>query len=316
MDRRQFVLTSAAAVAAGRLQHTMSSDAGSIGNIGVQLFSLPKLLERDLRGGIAMLSRIGYREVQLFGPFPFSAPSAQASWNALSGMLGFSGSGYFGQTPAQFRVMMNEHRISVPAIHTDLETLETRMGALAEAGRQIGFTYVGLPAIPDDRRRTLDDYKRMAESFNRIGAEAKRHGLKFAYHNHGYGWKEMGGTVPMRMVLEQTDPELVLLEMDLFWTTAAGMDPVELLRTYPKRYHLMHVKDMREQRRFSGDGGDAQQWMALFPYMSPSGAGVMNTPAIIAAAKASGVKHFFVEQDLVADPETALKQSFDYLNRL
>jgi sugar phosphate isomerase/epimerase len=316
MDRRQFVITSAAATAAGLVHGQLPMPRASMATVGVQLFSLPKMLSDNFRGGIAMLSQIGYKEVELFGPFPFSDPDAIARWAAVTPQLGFSGSGYFGNTAQQVRQILDENRITAPSVHTDLATLQKRMGALGEAGKTIGFTYVGLPSIPDELRKNLDAYKKMADEFNRIGEQAKRAGLKFAYHNHGYGLHEMEGTIPLRLLLERTDPNLVFFEMDIYWTTAGGADPVELLKTYPGRYHLMHVKDMKEKKQFSGDGGDSGQWIQLFPYMTTAGDGVMNLRAIVEHGRASGVKHFFVEQDVVANPDVALKRSFDFVSAL
>lgn len=86
----------------------------------------------------------------------------------------------------------------------------------------------------------------MADEFNRIGESAKRNGMKFAYHNHGYGLKEMGGKTPLHVLLDGPDPNLVSFEMDICWTVACGADRVELLRSHPGRHHLMHVKDMTE----------------------------------------------------------------------
>ncbi len=316
MDRRQFVLSTAAASAAGLLHGNRAAAAASNRNIGVQLFSVPKLLEKDFRAGIAMLAKIGYREVELYGPFTFSAPEAIASWNAVTPQLGFSGSGYFGLSAAEVRATLDANHISAPSTHTDLVTLQKHMGALGEAGHTVGFKYVGLPAIPDVLRKTLDDYKKMADEFNRIGADARKHGLKFAYHNHGYGLHEMEGRIPLQVLLEGTDPDLVFFEMDVFWTAAGGANPVQLLKEHPGRYHLMHVKDMKEKKQFSGDGGTSNQWIELFPYMTTAGDGVMDVKAIVAQGRKSGVRHFVVEQDMVANPDVALKRSFDYLHAL
>ena len=156
----------------------------------------------------------------------------------------------------------------------------------------------------------------MADTYNKIGETAKKEGVSFAYHNHGYGLKEMNGQIPLKLILDGTDASLVFLEMDLYWTTAGGADPVKLLETYKGRYHLMHVKDMMKKVQFSGDGGDAKQWIELFPYMTTAGSGVLDLKTIIAKAKETGVKHFIVEQDMVANPETALKKSCDYLSSL
>jgi sugar phosphate isomerase/epimerase len=259
---------------------------------------------------------MGYREIEMYGPFPFSTASAQKRWAQVTPALGFSGSGYFGYSAEEVRDIFKQNGMRVPSAHTDYETLQTNMAGLAKASSVLGFEYVVLPAIPEERRKTLDDYKRVADDFNKIGAEAKKHNLKFAYHNHGYGFKEMEGKIPIDMLFEMTDANSVFLEMDIYWTVAGGADPVDYLKKYSNRYHLMHVKDMKEKKTFSGDGGTSQQWIELFPYMTTAGSGVLDLKKIIEQAQISGVKHFFVEQDMVASPEVALKKSADYLKSM
>lgn len=317
MNRRIFLKNAAVITASGFIP-VYQATAQSIGlkKIGIQLFSLPKLLEKDFRSTIKMLARMGYKEVELYGPFPFSADSVKESWKAITPALGFSGSGYFGHTPQEVKAILKEYGIEASSIHTDLETLQTRMEQLGEAGDELGFKYAGLPAIPEEKRKTLDDYKIMADEFNKIGEQAKNVGLKFAYHNHGYGLKEMDGQVPLNIILDQTDSRLVFFEMDIFWTTAGGADPLTYLEAYPNRYHLMHIKDMKEKVQFSGDGGNQNEWIELFPYMTTAGNGVLDLKSIIAGGKKMGVKHFYVEQDMVDQPEIALKKSIDYLKSL
>ncbi|MFN8342257.1 MAG: TIM barrel protein [Cyclobacteriaceae bacterium] len=317
MFRREFLRTSAALSAAAILPiPSFASNALGLEKIGIQFFSLPKLLDKDVHAALKLLSDIGFREAELYGPFPFSTQHAKDRWNAVTPSLGWSGSGFYGMPPKEFRAALAQHGLTVPSIHTDLDTLRKGMPALGEAGQQIGFTYIGLPAIPEEERKTLDDYKRLADEFNKIGAEAKKYGLRYAYHNHGYGLKEINGQIPLDIILNNTDPELVFFEMDLYWTTAGGANPVDYLNRYPNRYHLMHVKDMKEKVLFEGDGGNSKQWIALFPYMTTAGSGVLDLKNILTVAKKQGVKHFFVEQDMVANPEEALKKSFDYLHSL
>ena len=318
MERRKFLQNSALASSIAFIPGlSMSSiPVATLKSVGVQLFSLPKMLERDFAGGIKVLSAMGYKEIQMYGPFPFTVDSVKASWKAITPMLGFEGSGYFGHSPQEVRDILDEFGIKATATHLDLETLQTRMNQVGDAADMLGFKYVGIAAIPEEKRKTLDDYKKMAETFNDIGEKAKKAGLKFAYHNHGYGLKEMNGKIPLQVIIEETDPGLVKLEMDIFWTTAGGANPVDYLKAYPKRYRLMHLKDMKEIRHFSGDGGNPQEWMELFPLMTTLGSGAMDLQTIIEAARKSGVKHFYVEQDMVANPEIALKVSLDYLKSL
>lgn len=263
-----------------------------------------------------MLSKIGYTEAELYGPYPFSSPSAIQRWNDVAPSLGFKGSGFFGHTQKEMKKLLQDNGLSVPSIHTDLDTLQTRMDKLGEAAQVLGNTYVVLPAIPAEKRKTLDDYKKMADVFNSVGKQAKSRGIRFAYHNHGYGWKELDGQIPLELIFSSTDPSLVYFEMDLFWTTAGGADPLVLLENHKNRYKLMHIKDMVKKVHFSGDGGDAKQWIELFPYMTTAGNGVLDLKAILTKAKATGVTHFIVEQDMVSEPQIALKKSFDYLASL
>lgn len=313
MNRRDFLSVTSFILASSTFR---VASARAKQALGVQLFSIPKMLEKNFREGIAFVAGLGYSEVEFYGPYTFSAPEARAHWNSITPQLGFSGSGFFGLTAERVRSILDENRVSAPSMHTDLATLQEGMGALADAAHVLGSTYVVLPSIPQAKRVTLDDYKRMADTFNRIGTEARSHGLKFGYHNHGYGLREMQGQIPLQIILRQTDPELVFFEMDIYWTTAGGADPVQLLRQNPGRYKLLHLKDMKELRHFKGDGGDPSQWIELFPYMTSVGDGVLDIKGIIAQAQKSDVKYLFVEQDMVADPAVALRRSADFLLKL
>lgn len=296
--------------------HKLMATPSLLNNIGIQLFSVPKMLSEDFEGGLEMLSSIGFKEIELFGPYPFSDEKNIKQWAGAASMLGFSGSGYFGKSRDEVKSLMQKYGFKVPAMHTDMDTLNNKMPELAEAANSLGAKYVVLPSIPDEKRQNLDGYKRVADEFNKIGEKAKNHGIRFAYHNHGYGFHEMEGKIPMDIIFKETDPKLVYFEMDLFWTTAAGADPVKLLKEHKGRYKLMHIKDMTEEKQFSGDGGDASQWFVLFPYMASAGEGVLDLPNILSTAKKNGVDHFFVEQDMVREPEAALEKSFNYLKRV
>jgi sugar phosphate isomerase/epimerase len=284
--------------------------------IGIQLFSLPRMLGQDLPGALALLARLGYEEVELYGPFPFSAPAARQRWEAVTPRLGFSGSGFFGRTAEEFKALLDAQGLRASSAHLDLDTLHAHMPQVGAAARLLGIECVGIPAIPDEKRGSLDAYRQMADEFNALGEAAKREGLKFLYHNHGYGLQELGGQIPLQLLLERTDPGLVHFEMDIYWTAAGGADPLDYLRAYPRRYRAFHIKDMKQAVRFSGDGGSADQWIELFPYMASAGDGVLDIPAIIAAGRKSGVEHVFVEQDMAADPETALGRSIAFLREL
>ncbi len=289
-------------------------ERGSLKKIGVQLFSIPRLLEKDFAVAMRMVASLGYKEIEFFGPYPFSPKQEKDGWSAVTPSLGFSGSGFFGLDARGVRKVLDENGLTAPSMHSGLPTLENNMSQLAEAANIIGAKYVVLPSA--QTQTTLDGYRAQAELFNKIGVEAGRRGVRFAYHNHGNGLKEMDGTVPFDLIMKNTDPESVFFEMDVYWMTAGGVDILNYLAKYKGRFRLMHVKDMAKPVRFSGDGGDAQQWIALFPYLEDAGSGVLDLKAIIPAAKKSGVEHFIVERDLAPQPEVNLRKSFDFLSAL
>lgn len=319
LNRRNFLKNAVAAGSATSLllvSNPIWAQSKRLDKIGIQLFSLPKLLDKDFSAAIKLLAQIGYKEVELYGPYPFSTKAARERWNKVTPSLGFKGSGFFGHSVQQVAQILAQNGLSATSLHTDLDTLQQGMDKLGEAAHVLGSQYVILPSIPEEKRQTLDDYKRMADAFNAIGEGAKKAGIKFAYHNHGYGLTKMDGQIPLNLILERTNPDLVFFEMDVYWTTAGGADPIAYLKAYPNRYHLMHLKDMAKKVRFSGDGGNSKQWIELFPYMTTAGSGVLDLKSIITQAQKSGVRHFIVEQDMVADPNGALRKSFDYLASL
>lgn len=317
LARRTFIKQSVALAAASFAVPACTFTSSKPGKkIGLQVWSIAKNLATDLPGSLKLLSQIGYQEVELFGPYPFSTDKEKASWDAIAPALGFSQSGYFGLPVKEFKQILDDNGLKTPAMHVGLDTLRNNFSALAEAAHVLGQTYVGIASIPDEERQTLDAYKRVADDFNVIGENAKANGLRFYYHNHGYGLVPMEGTVPFDMILERTDPSLVFFEMDVFWTTAGGADPVKYLDENPGRFKLMHVKDMKKLVRFSGDGGNPQQWMELFPQITDAGSGVLDLKTILSHASKSGVEHFVVENDVITNPKESLENAYQYLTKL
>ena len=317
MKRRAFLENTAKASLAGMfLTNRLFNPSPLINNIAINLFSLPKTLEANFAGGMKMLADMGYKEIEFYGPYSFSTEKAKTYWKSLEPLVGFSGSGFFNKNIMETKAILKDNGLIAPSMHTDLDTLTNGMGPLADAANAIGAKYVVLPSIPENLRQTLDDYKKMADHFNKIGEDANSRGIHFAYHNHGYGLSKMEGQIPLDIIFKNTDANAVFFEMDLFWTTAGGADPIQLFKTHKNRYKLMHVKDMKKKVRFSGDGGTPNQWTALWDDMTTAGDGVLDLKNILAAAKQNGVKHFVVEQDIVKSPEIALKRSHDYIASL
>lgn len=315
MKRRTFIQNTAAMTAAAALLPGISWSKANH-PLGVALFTVPRALSADFEGTLKLISSIGYKELEFFGPYTFSGKEAQEQWKGAAAALGFSGSGYFGHSPKDVKALLDKYGLTAPSIHVDLPTLRDNMEGVAEAARIVGHQYVGIAMIPDDMRKNLDDYRKTIDLFNRIGENAKKHGLTFFYHNHGYGHHPVDGVAPFQMILDETDADLVKMQMDVFWFTAAGIDPVKYLKEHPGRFPLLHVKDMREKKTFPGDGGNMQEWMGLFPYLADAGDGVLDLKLILQEAKKAGAKHFLLEKDLTPDHENALQKSYTYLSGL
>lgn len=321
MNRNQFLKVSSLAgvgLAINPLNSCgLNSKPMKLKSIGLGLFSVPKLLENDLEEAIKILSEMGITEFETYGPYTFSDDRNKASWAAVTPQLGFSVSGLYGKSASEFKTLLSKYNITVPSMHTDLYTLEEHLGELAEAANALGAKYVVLPSIPDHERPSIDAYKTMASRFNKIGEQAKKEGISFAYHNHGYGLQpDQNGVAPIDYIFNGTDPDSVFFEMDLFWTVAGKANPEQLLAKHSGRFKMLHIKDMRELSFFSGDGSTPDQWMALFPQLTSAGSGVMDLKNILNTAMQNGVDHYFIEHDFAPDPIKNIGDAAVYLKNL
>lgn len=283
---------------------------------GVQLFSIPQMVANDFPGTLDTLEELGYREIEFFGPYAFSAQATVDGWVPIAQQLGITQNAFYGYEIPVVKEMLAEHGLSSPSAHLDIATMRTNMAPAMKALSSLGVKFVVIPALRGETLNTADDYKRMADEFNSFGKQMNEFGISFVYHNHGYEHAVKDGQVPMDILITNTDPDVVKFELDIFWMQAAGASPVDYLKKYPGRYKLMHVKDAAENVRFTGDGNTAEEWMALFPKMADPGTGVFNIKEIVEAGIQSGVEHFFLERDLAPDPMTTLKNSYQYLNTI
>jgi sugar phosphate isomerase/epimerase len=146
----------------------------------------------------------------------------------------------------------------------------------------------------------MDDYKRHAENFNSFGEICENAGLQFAYHNHDFEFLNFDGVMPYDYLLENTDPELVKMELDLYWITKGGQDPVEYFKKYPGRFELWHVKDMEDNEE---------------KFFAEVGYGTIDFKRIFAERETAGMEMFFVEQDQSRrNPFESIEMSFNFLN--
>lgn len=310
MNRRQFIALTAAGLA---LPHFSFAP---VKKLGVQLFSIPRLVESDFAGTMQKLAKVGYKEIEFYGPYDFSASEDKERWKAVTPSLGFSGSGFYGLSVKEVKKILDDSGLKTSSLHTGMATLHNAdaMAKQGEAAATLGAKYIVLPSAPT--QPDIDAYKKQADDFNEIGKSARKNGVRFAYHNHGNGLKAVNGTVPLDLIIESTDPDLVFFQMDIYWMTAGGVDVAKYLEKYKNRFKLMHIKDMSKAVKFSGDGGDSNQWIELFPYLANAGSGVLDLKTILSAARKSGMEHFIVERDLAPEAVEDLRKSYDYLSKL
>jgi sugar phosphate isomerase/epimerase len=243
--------------------------------IGLMLYTVRGELERDFAGTLERIAAIGYREVEF--------------------------AGYFGHAPADVRALLERHGLRAPGAHVPYDrTGDGWPAALAEA-KAVGHQYVVIPWLAEEARRTLDDWKRVAERLNQAGAAARDAGLQLGYHNHEFEFARVDGQLPYDVLLAETDPALVVFELDLYWTVHAGQDPLAYFTRHPDRYRLVHVKD-------SAGPPDHR--------MTDVGAGTIDFARILPAAARAGVVHYFVEHDNPSDPMASLRTSFAAMTRL
>lgn len=255
-------------------------------NLGVQLYTVRSLLPKDPAGVLKQIKSIGFAEVEAtdYG-------DATDTWKALS-----------------------QSGLKLASVHMAAEQLDKPPGdtdVKMARFKSLGFSYVVFPYVSPKNRGGADVYKTLAGKLNEAGATAKKHGLQLCYHNHAFEFEEMGGVTPLEILLKGTDKDHLALEMDIFWVTVAGHDPIELLKTYSGRVPLLHVKDKAK-------GVPAKtQYNESVPKdaFKEAGNGSIDIPAVLKAADAAGVKHYFVEQDQTPDALASLQQSYSFLSK-
>lgn len=274
MDRRDFIGAAAAVAGGSFLSPILDPPPSRLRTLGLQLYTVRTALERDFEGTLARVARIGYREVEF--------------------------AGYFGHTPAQVRAALAANHLTSPGNHVDMQAISNGgWSRILDDTKAVGHEYVVVAWTPEELRRTLDDWRRIGDLYNRGATQARAAGLAFAYHNHSYEFEPMQGQIPYDVLLEATDPSLVKLEMDLYWITRGGKDPLDYFARYPGRIPLVHVKDMTTDRR-----------------MVDVGAGAIDWHRILARHAQAGIRHYFVEHDEPADPFVSIANSYRYLRRL
>jgi sugar phosphate isomerase/epimerase len=252
--------------------------APSRADYGIELYTLRTLLAQDFEGTLRKVGEIGYPKVEF--------------------------DGYFNRTPAQVRDALAAAGLTAPSAHIPLPANDDVWRRALDDARAVGHQWAVIPWLEVAQRgKTPDDWARFADRLNHLAGLTRAAGLRHAYHNHDFELAPnpaAGGTW-LDLLLTRTDPQLVSFEIDIYWVTKAGADPLALLAKYAGRFPLLHLKDASAapERRIVDVGSGTIDW-----------------PAVLRAARAQGLQHAFVEHDQPADPLASARASFTYLSSL
>lgn len=274
MDRRTFVGTMGS-VAASATMPTMLLADDKIDKIGLQLYTVRDEMKISVERTLANVARIGYREVEF--------------------------AGYFNRPAPALKQLLKRNGLSSPAAHVGIDAVRGPWNRTLTEASEVGHKWLLVAWLAESERDSVDAVRRIADLFNKAGEDAKQFGMRFAYHNHDFEFKELDGRPMLDLLLEHTDPKYVDFEMDLYWTVKGGADPLDYFARYPGRFPLVHVKD----------GGPPPERT-----MTEVGKGLIDFKRIFAARKLGGIKHYFVEHD---NPENSLASaatSYRYLKSL
>ena len=217
-------------------------------------------------------------------------------------------SGLYGHGAAEFRQLLDRSHLKATSMMAEHDRLATEIGSVADEAHALGAGYVVCGTIPHKAKHlTVDDCSRAAEDLNLWGEKLLRAGLRCCYHTHGIEFDRSGSGTVFDSLAERTNPKFVNFEMDIFWIVFAYQDPVKLLHKYPGRFPLMHVKDIRKGTALGGSPGDVLEEESV-----PLGQGLVDIPLALRAARQTGVRHFYIEDEAV-DAAKQIPESLRYL---
>jgi sugar phosphate isomerase/epimerase len=264
--RRNFIQLSAAAAAASLAPNAFAR----IPNLtyGVQMFMLRRQAATDLPGVFKAIHDAGFAQVELY-PIAYREPAAH------------------------LRTLITDSGLNAPVSgHFDYEGLESKL----DYAHTLGLKYFICPMLPAAQWTSLDGFKKAAELFNKAGKGAKDRGMQFAFHNHDYEFKPIGGSNGWTVLMKETDPALVKLEVDCYWLTQAGQKPLEMIRRHADRVVLIHMKDRTANAPTSFDMDKHSE------HFTELGTGTLDWPAILTLAYQQGVRYAFLDQDETSLP--------------
>lgn len=292
LDRRQFIGASGAAMLLAGCQQSATPIASDrIDQIGIQTYTLREALAEDFVGTFEMIKQVGYDYVEL-NRRDFSERS-----------------------PAELKQILIDVGLPSPITHVDYDSLANRASEVGDIAGELGCEHVILPWITDEQRN-LDAYKSHAAMLNRAAETLKPYGVQVGYHNHQFEFFDLGGgETGMGILLNETDPDLVAFELDLFWVALTGTDIVDLFTRNPGRFKYCHVKDL------SGDAS-AYQNSVDFPtivskFMKNVGEGELPFESYFAAREIAGLEYFVAEHDNPPQPfRESIATSYDAMRAM
>jgi sugar phosphate isomerase/epimerase len=258
--------------------------------MGLQLFTMRAAMRQDVDGTLKRIAALGYEEVETYGFDP----------QAIR---------FYGIDAKEFARRLSDLNLSTPSGHYDLnrfatsslDDLKRYVDRSIEGAKAVGHTYITWPLI-DEGSRTLDGFKAVAERLNIAGAQATKAGLQVAYHNHDFEFVEHNGQIGYDIILKETDPALVKLQIDLYWIAhGSKFPPSYWFKRAPGRFVMWHVKDMHKvSRDYTELGNGSIDFTKIWP-----------------DAKLAGLKHYFVEQggNFAHDPFRSIADSAEYMKK-
>ena len=249
-------------------------DPPTLPSIGIQLYMVRDDMKKDPAGTLKKLGQMGYTQIESFG-----------------GDEGI----FWGKTNKEFNSMVRSNGLTLVSSH--YEGNNEGFEKTAALSAEIGMKYLIYPW--KGPQKSIDDFKKIAEEFNGYGAICKKHGLRFAYHPHDYPYKKVDGQLPINVLLDHTDPDLVDYEMDIYYTVTEGLDPEYYIKKYKPRFRLCHMRDVMKVRLPAGSKEESA---------CDLGEGIINYSHLLATALTNGMKYFFVEQSRLYH-ETALQSA-------